>query len=108
LSVKIAALYRYPVKGLSPEPLARATLAPLACIPHDRRFALARELPFTTAYHTRFPEYVRARSGMPLSWTYAFLRWFHGPSSAVMALPSTCPASWNDMWIPGAMLIVRW
>ena len=22
---------------------------------------------------------------MPLSWTYAFLRWFHGPSQAVMA-----------------------
>lgn len=50
-----------------------------------RRFALTRGLPFTTAYHTRFPEYVRARTAMPLSWTYAFLRWFHAPSQAVMA-----------------------
>lgn len=38
----VAAIYRYPVKGLSPEPLERATLAPLDCLPHDRRFALAR------------------------------------------------------------------
>jgi hypothetical protein len=37
----VAAIYRYPVKGLSPEPLERATLIPLNCIPHDRRFALA-------------------------------------------------------------------
>ncbi len=50
-----------------------------------RRFALRRRVPFTTAYHTRFPEYVRARTGLPLTWTYAFLRWFHGPSEAVMA-----------------------
>jgi uncharacterized protein YcbX len=42
MPVSIAAIYRYPVKGLSPEPLERATLAPLNCIPHDRRFALAR------------------------------------------------------------------
>lgn len=42
MTLSIAALYRYPVKGLSPEPLERVTLTPLACIPHDRRFALAR------------------------------------------------------------------
>jgi uncharacterized protein YcbX len=42
MPLAIAALYRYPVKGLSPEPLARAALVPFACIPHDRRFALAR------------------------------------------------------------------
>jgi uncharacterized protein len=37
----IAAIYRYPVKGLSAEPLARVTLAPGECLPHDRRFAIA-------------------------------------------------------------------
>lgn len=40
--VAIAGLYRYPVKGLSPEALDRAALVPGACLPHDRRFALAR------------------------------------------------------------------
>ena len=38
---QIAALYRYPVKGLSPEPLDRVALAPGKCLPQDRRFAIA-------------------------------------------------------------------
>jgi uncharacterized protein len=37
----IAKLYRYPVKGLSAEPLARAELAVGQCLPQDRRFAIA-------------------------------------------------------------------
>ena len=65
-----------------PDAIHIATEGPLGLA--ARRYAVSRDLPFTTAYHTRFPEYVRARSGMPLSWTYAFLRWFHGPSRAVM------------------------
>lgn len=54
-----------------------------------RRQCLRRRLPFTTSFHTRFPEYVHARFRVPESWTYAALRWFHAPSSAVMvATPS--------------------
>jgi glycosyltransferase involved in cell wall biosynthesis len=47
---------------------------------------LARQagLPFTTAYHTQFPEYVKARTGVPIRLTAALLRWFHKPSRAVM------------------------
>jgi uncharacterized protein len=37
----VAAIYRYPVKGLSPEALDRTVLAPGDCLPHDRRFAIA-------------------------------------------------------------------
>jgi uncharacterized protein YcbX len=37
----IAAIYRYPVKGLSAEKLAQVALAPGECLPHDRRFAIA-------------------------------------------------------------------
>ena len=50
-----------------------------------RRFALRNDFPFTTAYHTRFPEYVHARLRLPLSWSYAWLRRFHGASNGVMA-----------------------
>lgn len=41
-------------------------------------------VPFTTSYHTHFPEYVAVRWRMPRDWTYRFFRWFHGPSDAVM------------------------
>jgi uncharacterized protein YcbX len=45
--MNIESLYRYPVKGLTPEPLATATLAPGRCIPWDRAFALAQgDAPF--------------------------------------------------------------
>lgn len=41
MSMTIAAIYRYPVKGLSAEPLARVSLSPGDCLPEDRRFAIA-------------------------------------------------------------------
>ena len=41
MTTNITALYRYPVKGLSPEPLDRVALMPGRCLPHDRRFAIA-------------------------------------------------------------------
>lgn len=71
------------MRDFAPHALHIATEGPLGLA--ARRYALKHGLPFTTAYHTRFPEYVQARFGVPLSWTYRFLRWFHGPSRAVMA-----------------------
>ena len=40
MTAKIESLYRYPVKGLSPEPLARATLKAGGYFPGDRLFAV--------------------------------------------------------------------
>jgi uncharacterized protein len=37
---KIQSIYRYPVKGLTPEPLARAVLTPGQTIPGDRLYAI--------------------------------------------------------------------
>ena len=39
-SVQIASLYRYPVKGLSPEPLQRVALGAGQTLPADRRYAI--------------------------------------------------------------------
>jgi glycosyltransferase involved in cell wall biosynthesis len=49
-----------------------------------RNVCLQRGLPFTTSYHTRFPEYLSARLPVPVSWGYGFMRWFHRPSKAIM------------------------
>lgn len=49
-----------------------------------RRYCKRRRLPFTTAYHTRFPEYVRARAPIPVSWTRALVRRFHAPATRTM------------------------
>jgi uncharacterized protein YcbX len=41
MTATVAAIYRYPVKGLSPEKMERVLLTPGECLPHDRRFAIA-------------------------------------------------------------------
>ena len=83
LSLFPGAKVRRRLDELDPDAIHIATEGPLGMA--ARRYAMRHGIPFTTAYHTRFPEYIKARVAMPLSWSYAFLRWFHGPSKAVMA-----------------------
>jgi glycosyltransferase involved in cell wall biosynthesis len=45
---------------------------------------ISRGWQFTTAYHTRFPEYVNARTGIPVAWLYRLFQKFHRPSAAVL------------------------
>jgi hypothetical protein len=40
VTAKIQAIYRYPVKGLSPEPMPRAAIAVGETLPGDRRYAI--------------------------------------------------------------------
>ena len=54
-----------------------------------RAWCLKRKRPFTTAYHTKFPQYVSARTRLPLSIPYAVVRRFHAPSSGVLVPTST-------------------
>ena len=55
MAVTISAIYRYPVKGLSPERLQSVALTPGQCLPHDRRFAIA--LP-STRFDPEQPEWL--------------------------------------------------
>jgi glycosyltransferase involved in cell wall biosynthesis len=75
------------IEAANPEALHISTEGPLGVA--ARRWCLRRGLPFTTAYHTQFPEYVEARTGLPVAWTWAWMRWFHGPSAAVLASTAT-------------------
>ena len=49
-----------------------------------RRYCIKRGLRFTTAYHTQFPEYVRARVPVPIRFTVGLLRWYHRPAARTM------------------------
>ena len=70
-----------------------------------RRYCVKRGIPFTTAFHTKFAEYVNARSGIPVNWTYKMLRWFHRPSRAVMVATNTVEGELRDR---GFDNIKRW
>jgi glycosyltransferase involved in cell wall biosynthesis len=52
-----------------------------------RHYCLKNKFPYTSTYHTRFPEYVRLRAPIPLDLSYALLRHFHG--SAVHTMVAT-------------------
>ncbi len=65
-----------------PDSIHIATEGPLGTA--ARRYCLRRRIPFTTAYHTRFPQYLKAMYGIPEAWVYRFLRWFHGPAQHLL------------------------
>jgi glycosyltransferase involved in cell wall biosynthesis len=80
-----------------------ATEGPLGLA--GRRYCVKRGLPFTTAYHTRFPEYIKARFRLPLSLSYRLVRWFHAPASAVMVATQSIE---DDLVRRGFKNIRRW
>ncbi len=84
LSLFPAARLAHMLKLYAPDAIHLVTEGPLGWA--ARAFCLKRDIPFTTAYHTRFPEYVRARIRLPMAWSYAFVRRFHAPSSAVLVV----------------------
>ena len=65
-----------------PDALHIATEGPLGIA--ARALARRRGWIFTTAFHTRFPEYLRARTRLPTSLTYAWLRRFHNAGHGLM------------------------
>ncbi len=74
-------------KAFEPEAIHIATEGPVGLA--ARRLCVEWKLPFTTSYHTRFPEYVAARFPVPSTAGYAYMRWFHKPSGRVMVATPT-------------------
>jgi glycosyltransferase involved in cell wall biosynthesis len=70
-----------------------------------RRYCRKHGVPFTTSFHTRFPEYVSARLPVRESWIWAALRAFHRNSQAVMA---ATPALANELRARGFRNVVLW
>ncbi len=89
--------------ALAPDAVHISTEGPLGIA--ARRYCLAQGLPFTTAYHTRFPEYVAARFAVPPGWTYAWLRRFHAAAWSVMVATASIEA---DLQGRGFANIRRW
>jgi len=50
-----------------------------------RRWCLDQGMSFTTSFHTRFPDYVALRTGLPPSWFWPVVRRFHAPATRIMA-----------------------
>ncbi|QJU60022.1 glycosyltransferase family 1 protein [Sphingomonas sp. AP4-R1] len=57
-----------------------------------RKWCLAHGRPFTTSFHTRFPDYVAMRTGLPAAWFWPILERFHRPAHAIMVATETLSA----------------
>src|SRR3984885_16117882 len=86
-----------------PDSIHIATEGPIGLL--VRRYCRKRRLPFTTSFHTRFPEYISARLPVPESWIWRALRRFHGASQAVMA---ATPALASELRARGFRNVVLW
>ncbi len=82
LSTEPARHLRRQLGALVPAALHIATEGPLGWA--ARALARRRGWPYTTSYHTRFPEYLQARFGLPAVFTRAVVRRFHADSRAVL------------------------
>ena len=91
------------IDAIAPNYVHIATEGPLGQM--ARSWCRKNAVSYTTSYHTRFPEYVRARAPIPLSWSYAFVRSFHNGGVCCMISNTTLErelASW------GFRRLVRW
>jgi glycosyltransferase involved in cell wall biosynthesis len=89
--------------ALDPDAIHVATEGPLGLA--ARNWCIRRGRAFTTAYHTQFPEYVRARAPVPLACGYAAMRWFH--RAACRTLVAT-PSMQAQLERRGFTNIARW
>lgn len=70
------------LRAFRPQAVHIATEGPIGHA--TRALCLRLSLPFTTSYHTQFPEYVRARVPLPVGWSYAYLRRYHSRATRTM------------------------
>lgn len=57
-----------------------------------RNWCMKHERHFTTAFHTRFPDYVSIRTGIPASWIWKVMRRFHGAAERTFTATTTLAA----------------
>jgi len=89
--------------ALDPDAVHVSTEGPLGLA--ARNWCVRRGRPFTTAYHTQFPEYVRARAPIPLSAGYAAVRWFHGRATRTLV---TTPSMQRQLEARGLCNLHLW
>ncbi len=95
--------FRQLVSQFQPHAIHIATEGPLGMC--ARHYCQKRGLPFTTSFHTRFPEYLKTQLMVPQRVSHAFLRWFHQASSAVMVSTDTMM---RELAAKGFTNLVRW
>jgi glycosyltransferase involved in cell wall biosynthesis len=91
------------IEAFEPDALHIATEGPLGMA--ARSWARRTGFDFTTSFHTRFAEYIRARTGMPTRPIYAWMRRFHGAGRGTMVATASLQ---DELESRGFRNILRW
>lgn len=100
-SIRLAMAPRFSVRrtlgAFQPDVVHIATEGPIGW--SARSWCLANDVPFTTAFHTRFPEYAAIRTGLSVERFWPIMRRFHAPARAVMTATASLEAELNSRGI---------
>lgn len=75
------------IKDYRPQQMHIATEGPLGV--YARIYCAKHKIPYTTSYHTNFPEFVQAFTKIPARFIYPLIRWFHRDASTILVTTET-------------------
>ncbi len=93
------------IRNIAPDFIHIATEGPLGLA--ARNFCLRNGLKFTTAYHTRFPEYIHSRIRLPLAFSYLLMKLFNKHSDALKKKKKTVLSDLKTRGFDNAVLWSR-
>ena len=91
------------IKAIQPDYIHIATEGPVGLF--ARWWCERNHIPYNTSYHTKFPEFLNKLYGVPESWTYWYMRWFHRHSERVLV---TTESMRQDLDSRGFKNLVVW
>lgn len=91
------------IKAFAPDAIHIATEGPIGMA--ARSICIKQKLPFTTSFHTQFPEYIRMRVPFPVKWSYAWFRNFHNLAARTMVATTSQKKSLQEH---GINKLVMW
>jgi glycosyltransferase involved in cell wall biosynthesis len=93
------------IEEIDPDAIHIATEGPLGLA--ARWHLTHRNMPFSTSFHTLFPQYLKLRFGIPARWTFGALRRFHSGAAATMYSTETLRGILAEQGFRNLILWVR-
>lgn len=91
------------IQKIKPTHIHIATEGPIGLV--ARIYCKLNKLPFTSAYHTKFPEYLNIYLKIPINFGYSLMKLFHKKSRAILVPSSSCL---EDLQNKGFKNLVLW
>lgn len=96
---------RQSLDAFRPDAIHIATEGPIGLA--TRKWCRRNRRSFTTAFHTRFPDYVSIRTGIPESWLWAMMRRFHGSAQRTFVATQALAHELNQRGVPSTVVLSK-